>query len=630
MSIIIHNLLLSFADRVLFDSINLSIDYSEKIGLLGRNGSGKSTLLKVIAGQQQADSGSVSYDKKKTIGYLPQELVLRSKKSVFDETLDVFSSFLQAKQEIKDIENRLATGVDDNTAAALVDRYAILQEQCAQFDENQANVKAERILKGLGFSESQCNQSIDTLSVGWRMRVTLAKLLLQEADFYLFDEPTNHLDLPTKEWFFSFLKESDFGYLLVTHDKYFLEHTCEKIIEIERGAITVYKGGFSSYLEQKEKKQEELLAAYKQQQKEIARKQETINRFRAKATKAAMVRSMIKDLEKMERIEIESTMSTVHFSFAEVVRAGKIVLEIKNVSHSFDDTPLFSNASCNIMRGKKVALIAPNGTGKTTLFNLIVGTLPLQHGSITLGHNVSPAYFQQDQTRVMNKNNTVLQEVLDACRHVPEAKIRSFLGAFLFSGDDVQKKIHQLSGGEKNRVAMVKVLLQDANFLLLDEPTNHLDIYAKEVLEQALQQYKGTILFVSHDHDFVQNVADTILELTPNGLYPYDGNYESYLYHKTMTLNSQQKVIKKNDQIVQKNKQPKDAQQDRQFKKQLRSLEARIKKLEKKQEDLAQQLSGLLYGTNEYEKAISALTTIDTEIKNSYDEWEHIMKQIIL
>jgi ATP-binding cassette, subfamily F, member 3 len=632
MPIIINDLCLSFGDRVIFNSINFSIDYSEKIGLLGRNGSGKSTLLKIIAGHDKPNSGSVSYDKKKTVRYLPQELVLESTKTVFNETLDVFSSFLRAKQEMHEIENRLETGVDDTTAASLTDRYAILQEHYAHFDENQALMKAERILKGLGFSEHQRNQSVDTLSVGWKMRVSLAKLLLQEADFYLFDEPTNHLDLTTKEWFFSFLKEGDFGYLLVTHDKYFLSHSCEKIVEIERSAITVYKGGFSSYLEQKEKRQEEVLAAYKLQQKEIARKQETINRFRAQATKAAMVQSMIKDLEKMERIEIESTMPTVHFSFADVVRAGKIVLEINKVCHSFDDTPLFNNASCNIMRGKKVALIAPNGTGKTTLFNLIVGNLALQHGTIILGHNVAPAYFQQDQTRVMNKNNSVLQEVLDACRHVPEAKIRSFLGAFLFSGDDVKKKIYQLSGGEKNRVAMVKVLLQDANLLLLDEPTNHLDIYAKEVLQQALQQYKGTILFVSHDHDFVQHVADTILELTPSGLYAYDGTYESYLYHRKLISNST-KEIEVIAQSTLSNKQSKDFQcalRERQLKKQVRSLEEQIKKLEKKQEMLAQQLSEFAYGTNEYEKIISALTTIDTEIKSSYDEWEQIMKQMVV
>ena len=621
---IINNLLLSFGDRVLFDSINFSIDYSEKIGLLGRNGSGKSTLLKIIAGHEKPDSGSVSYDKKKTIGYLPQELVLESKKSVFDEIMDVFSSSLQEKQEIKNIEDTLSAGVDDEAAVVLAERYTLLQEHIKHFDEIESRVKAKKILMGLGFSEHQCNQPVDTLSVGWRMRVALAKLLLQEADFYLFDEPTNHLDLSTKEWFFSFLKDGNFGYLLVTHDKYFLEYACEKTAEIERGVITFYKGGFSSYLAQKEKRQEELLSAYKQQQKEIARKQETIERFRAKASKAAMVRSMVKDLEKMNLVEIEPTLPTVHFSFAEVVRAGTIVLDVKKVSHAFGGNTLFSDVSCAITRGKKVALIAPNGTGKTTLFNLVVGKLALQHGLITLGHNVTPAYFQQDQTRVMDRNNTVLQEVLDGCPRVTEAKIRSFLGSFLFSGDDVKKKIHQLSGGEKNRVAMVKVLLQDANFLLLDEPTNHLDIYAKEVLQQALQQYKGTILFVSHDHDFVQQVADTILELTPHNLYAYDGNYESYLYHKTMAQNDQCIAEKVNPE-QHKNIKPPEVQQDFHCKKQLRSLEARIKKLEKKQEAFAQQLADLSYGTNEYKKIILELKTIDTEIKSSYSEWEQIM-----
>lgn len=624
---ILNNLFLAFGDRVLFDSINVTIDYSEKIGLLGRNGSGKSTLLKIIADQQQADGGTVLYDKNKTIGYLPQELVLESKKSVFDEVMDVFASFLQEKQEIKDIEEKLAAGVDDTSAVVLTERYASLQEHCAHFDEIEASVKAKKILVGLGFSESQCNQSVDTLSVGWRMRVALAKLLLQEADFYLFDEPTNHLDLSTKEWFFSFLKDGDFGYLLVTHDKYFLEYACEKIAEIERGVITFYKGGFSSYCAQKEKRQEELLSAYKLQQKDIARKQETIERFRAKASKAAMVRSMVKDLAKMELVEIEPTMPTVHFSFGDVVRAGAIVLEVKKVSHTFDGTTLFSDVSCAIMRGKKVALIAPNGTGKTTLFNLIVGKLSLQHGSITMGHNVSPAYFQQDQTKVMHKDNTVLQEVLDACPQVSEAKIRSFLGSFLFSGDDVKKKIHQLSGGEKNRVAMVKILLQDSNFLLLDEPTNHLDIYAKEVLQQALQQYAGTILFVSHDHDFVQHVADTILDLTPNGLYLYEGDYESYLYQKKIILPSEQQEYKEHNhnQTVPKKNVMNDASSPYQLQKKLRALESKIQRLEKKQEELSKHLIGLSYQAMQYEKIMAQLKELDTEIKKFYSEWEQLL-----
>ncbi len=624
--LILNNILLSFKDRTLFDNLRISIDYREKIGLLGRNGSGKSTLLKVIAGQQYLDGGSVTYDKKKKIGYLPQELILSSNKSVFDETMTVFAEFLQLQDEAHSIENELSEGADDLLANQLMERYSAIQEQLIQFDATAVNTKADTILRGLGFSEKQRNQTVDSLSVGWKMRVVLAKLLLQDADFYLFDEPTNHLDLPAKEWFLSLLKNASFGYLLVSHDRYFLEKACEKIIEIERGIATIYKGNFASYLVQKEERQERLRSAYAQQQKEIERKQKTIERFRFKASKAAMVRSMSRELNAMDRIEIESMLPKISFSFGPVTRAGNVVLTVKNVGHAFADNRLFQNMSCTIMRGKKVALIAPNGMGKTTLFNLIAGKISLQEGSITFGHNITTAYFEQDQTRVMNKDNTVLQEVLDACSKVPESRIRSFLGSFLFSGDETEKRIGQLSGGEKNRVAMVKVFLQNANMLLLDEPTNHLDLYAKDVLQQALQMYQGTILFVSHDHDFVQHVADTILELTPNGLHLYNGDYESYLYQKQVAqLSQQQDHLQKAG--ASKKETGKDTHQQRQLKKQLGALESQIKKLEAKRDALGERLSTLTYGMQEYDEILAKLTAIDQELAQKNDEWEQIMQR---
>ena len=626
--LILRNLTLSFVDRTLFDQINVSLAYDEKIGVLGRNGAGKSTLLKVIARQQEVDSGSISYVKHKKIGYLPQEVVLNSNQSVFDEAYSAFAEFVVLEKEKQTIEDTLSAGVDDETAQRLTDRYTTIIEQLAHFDSYAAQKDTKQILNGLGFSEDRFAQSVDKLSVGWRMRVVLAKLLLQKADLYLFDEPTNHLDLPTKEWFLSFLQQADFGYLLVTHDKYFLEHACDKMLELERGKATMFNGNFSSYCNQKDKIREKQLTAYKQQQKEIARKQETINRFRASATKAAMVQGMIKELQKMERIEIEPSIPTVQFSFDPVVRAGKIVLEMEKVGYAFGDHTLFTNASATIMRGKKVALIAPNGVGKTTLFNLIVGKLPLQQGTIEFGHNVTSAYFEQDQTRVMNKRNTVLNEVTEACSNVSEVQIRKFLGSFLFSGDEVKKKIEQLSGGEKNRVAMVKVLLQHANFLLLDEPTNHLDIYAKEVLLQALQQYQGTILFVSHDHEFVQNVADTILELTPNGLNTYDGDYESFLYYKKTLADSQIDAQINQREKTEKETKPKNTKQEYQLKKQLRSLETKIKKLETRRDELGEQLAESSFGTKEYDEIIKEITRIDSNLKIAYSEWEHITDQL--
>ncbi|MGE0206493.1 MAG: ABC-F family ATP-binding cassette domain-containing protein [Candidatus Babeliales bacterium] len=620
--LILKNLNLRFGDQIIFDDLDAAIAYDEKIGLLGRNGTGKSTLLRAIAGKQHLDSGTITYDKKRKIGYLPQEVVLQSSKTVYDEAFSVFDEFISLSTEKIDLETKLSAGLDAAHAAECSTRYAKVLELITDFDTNRAIKETQSILKGLGFSESGLQQEVATLSVGWQMRVVLAKLLLQNADFYLFDEPTNHLDLQTKEWFLHFLKDASCGYLLVTHDRHFLERACEKIIELERGKARRYTGNFSMYLKQKNDERERLLAAKVQQDKEIARKQATIERFRYKATKRGMVKSMEKQLDKMDIIEIEPPLPTVNFSFAPVARSGKVVLTLDHVSHSFGTKKIFENLSAEIVRGQKVALIAPNGMGKTTLFNLITGKLPLQQGSIQFGHNVEPAYFEQEQARVLKPNNTVLQEVLEACPRISESKIRSFLGSFLFSGDDVEKKIHQLSGGERNRVAMVKILLQDANMLLLDEPTNHLDLYAKEVLLQALQQYQGTMILVSHDHDFIQKVATAIMELTPYGLHVYDGDYESFLYYKKMMhTNAEQKSCTKKEI---KKEVPKERSKD--SAKQLRDAEQRVEKLETKYKKLVEHVAQQ-YGTADYQKLAQQLQAVQKELDEAMAHWDNLVDQ---
>ncbi|MEX0940789.1 MAG: ABC-F family ATP-binding cassette domain-containing protein [Candidatus Babeliales bacterium] len=628
--LILKNISLHFLERKLFDNINLTISFDQKIGLVGRNGAGKSTLLKAIADQQLLDEGRIVVDKKKKLGYLPQEVVLQSENSVFDEAFSAFDEFVAIRDEITALEVLLEQKLDAKKAETAVNRYAELQEQIQLFDAAAAQTKTQEVLKGLGFSEENFKKPVSQLSVGWRMRVVLAKLLLQNADFYLFDEPTNHLDLPTKEWFVSFLNEASFGYLLVSHDKYFLDQACEKILELERGNGHLFDGNFSDYVRQKEEQQSRLHTAYHQQQKEIARKKDTIARFRAKATKAAMAKSMMKQLEKMDVIEIEPTMPSVNFSFPPVVRAGQIVLTVDNVGHAFGENKLFSNASAEIKRGQKVALIAPNGVGKTTLFNLITGKYPLQSGSIEVGYNVSSAYFQQDQTAVLNPKKTVLQTVMDECPTIPETKVRSFLGSFLFSGDDVKKKIQFLSGGEKNRVAMVIVLLQDANFLLLDEPTNHLDLYAKEVMLQALQQYQGTMLLVSHDRDFIEQVANVILELTPNGLSAYEGNYETYCYAKKVQLDGNNKKNYSQNQNAQNEESdvPKTDQKRHELSKKTRSIEAKIIKLEQERNKLGEKMANFEYGTPQYNKIMYQLEAVQSELSQLEQEWSGLAEEL--
>jgi ATP-binding cassette subfamily F protein 3 len=608
---------LAYGERDLFDNISADFQDDQKIGIVGRNGAGKSTLLKVIAGQQPIDGGSVSINKQKKIAFLPQEVVLHSQKTVFDEAFTIFEQYTVLEKEQSEIEEQLEHNPPD--AAELVERYQYILDALANFNRPDAELQTATILQGLGFAREKFETNVSTLSVGWKMRLVLAKLLLEDADFYLFDEPTNHLDIVAKEWFLEFLKQAQWGYLLVTHDRYFLDKACDWIFDLSRGKGKMYRGNYSAYLKQHEQQQAELSSAHHLQQKELTRKKATIERFRASANKAKMAQSMIKQLEKVELIEIEPPEPTISFSFPELERTGRVVLTLENLSYSYGPKLLFKDVSCEIQRGQKVALVAMNGMGKSTLFDLIAGKLPLQTGSVTFGHNVEMAFFEQDQTKALAPNKTVLEEVEYACSKVSQQRIRSFLGSFLFAGDDVYKKINMLSGGERNRVAMVKVLLQNANFLLLDEPTNHLDLYAKSVLLQALKQYTGTIFFVSHDHQFIQELATDIAELTPQGLFYYPGSYEAYLDEK------KQKEKRNNPQQRAQSEQPQEKVHSKETQKNIRTLEQQIQKLEKKIDDATIKLAAIANDYEQYQKRLATINTWQKELDATIAEWEQLL-----
>ncbi len=621
--IVIRDLSLAWGAQTVFDDVNVTFGDDQKIGVVGRNGAGKSTLLKVIAGLIQPDDGKILINGAKKIAYMPQEMVLLSEKNIFDEVFSIFDHYIKLEKRQTEIEQLLKEPHEQTEQ--LLAEYSTNTDELSYFNKFEATKRAETILKGLGFSDY--SQPVSTLSVGWKMRIVLAQLLLQKADFYLFDEPTNHLDLSTKEWFFEFLNHGSFGFLLVSHDRHYLEKGCDRIFELESGAGTLYVGNFTDYVKQKEQQRAIKQVSFERQQREIARKQATIDRFRASASKAKMAQSMIKQLEKIERIEVEPVLPTVTFSFPPVTRSGNIVLEVKNLTYRLPDRVLFNSISCEITRGQKVALLAPNGTGKTTFFNLITGKYPLQQGTVTFGHNVTTAFFEQDQTRALNKNNTILEEVSQACQNVSEGAMRGLLGSFLFPGDDVYKKISVLSGGEKNRVAMVKVLLQKANFLLLDEPTNHLDIYAQEVLLQALKQYEGTILLVSHDHDFIQKLANHILELTPTNMYSYSGTYEEYRMQK-----QQSSVTKKSEAQPEKitsNDTPKTSSKESfALRKKANMLEAKIDKLEQERITLMTTIGELTYGTQEYNAIENRFKELERLINQTTREWESVQRML--
>ncbi len=620
---IADDIFLELGSKLVFDNISFCFQDDQKIGVVGSNGAGKSTLLKVLSGHIGLDRGTVSFEKKKKVGYLPQEVVLSSNLPVLEEAMTVFADLTSLKKELEELDAYFHSGITD-FAEDKIERYAHVQALYAEANFDQQLLKARNILEGLGFTPEHMNKTVDQLSVGWRMRVVLAKLLLQEPDFFLFDEPTNHLDVVAKDWFLGFLRNCPAGFLLVSHDRYFLDHAVDYIFELDRAKGRLYYGNYSRYMEQREEEEAAHESAYVRQQKEIKEKKETIERFRAKVSKAKMAQSMIKSLEKMEVLEPIRRNKSVRFNFPDVVRAGNVVLKVENLAKKYDSQTIFLNVSFELNRGDKAAIVAANGKGKTTLLSVIAGLCKQDSGTFEFGYNVLWSMFEQDQDKLLNKHKEILQDVEDVCKTSEQrARVRALLGAFLFPGNDVYKKIGVLSGGEKNRVAMVKVLLQSSNFLILDEPTNHLDLQSKEILLKALQEYPGTILFVSHDRTFLDALPNRIFELTQDGIISYSGDYSSYLYQKEAreALMAQNAPIAdepetEGQQAAQKDKQQYDAA------KKLAKLERHIEKLEKQLTECGEKFAILEYGTKEFDKNADLVEQIKKDLKIAYGEWE--------
>lgn len=619
--LILRNLTLSFGNQTVFDHISETIQQSERIGLFGLNGSGKSTLLKAIAGMQKLDGGTISCARGKTIAYLPQEVTLISEASILDETMTTFTVLAAIQKRIEELEAIIAINPH---AEHELETYSDLCMERAALEPEKKRAAAIQMLTGLGFSEAQLNTSVQTLSVGWKMRIVLAKLLLQEADFYLFDEPTNHLDIVAKEWFLQFLESAPFGFLLVCHEKRFLNRLCTHILEIERGKGTRYTGTYDEYVVQKTENRERIYAAYEQQKKEIARQQATISRFKA-GTKSRMAQSMEKRLSKVDRIELPPDSRIMAFPLPPITKSGKTALIVKNVSYRFGERTIFKNVSFELERGAKAAIVAPNGVGKTTLLNVISGRLPLQTGSVELGYQVTTALFDQDQTRSLDLKKSIFDNVAMVAAHASEQTIRGMLGAFLFSGETIQKPAGVLSGGERNRLGMVKTLLQNANLLLLDEPTNHLDIPSKDVLLDALQRYTGTMLFVSHDHDFVNNLATHIIVLSEDGATLYHGTYDEYLYQKQMVGKlSAQPTSTHNDDTLKKTTSEKPAENDFEHRKKIASIEKTISRLELDITKIGESFADLEYGTAEFDAAMKKLHTLKEQLAGQVAAWEKL------
>ena len=522
-----------FGPKLLFEELDWLITPNERVGLVGANGTGKTTLLKILGGIESLDYGSIVSAKYTTFGYLPQDGLQLSGRTVFDECMSVFSNLRALEQEMEELAHKM--GELDHTSSAyaqVADRYERISGEFRVKDGYALDAQVGTVLDGLGFRKEDWTRYTEEFSGGWQMRIALGKLLLAKPNLLLLDEPTNHLDLETRNWLEQYLLEYPFAYVLISHDRYFLDVTVDRIAEIWNKHVYFYSGNYEKYLQQKQERRDSLVAAYKNQRERIEQLEAFINRFRYQATKAKQVQSRIKELEKIERIEVPPDERTIHFTFPQPKPSGRLVVEAEGVAKSYDEKEVFRDVNFTIQRGDRIALVGVNGAGKSTLIKLLAGIEPLTEGTLKLGHNVEPDYFAQDQYKELDPSSRMLDDLSDVAPQKSTVELRGVLGCFLFSEDDVFKPIGVLSGGERNRYALARMLLHPSNFLLLDEPTNHLDMRAKDVLLEALETFNGTVVFVSHDRYFIDKLATRVFEIGGGRVEVFPGNYEDYLWRK--------------------------------------------------------------------------------------------------
>ena len=522
-----------YGHKLLFEGTDWLITNRDRVGLVGANGTGKSTLLKILAEMETLDYGSLSAAKGISFGYLPQDGLVLEGKTVFAECMSVFSKLRGMELEMEDLTGRMSE-LDHASSeySQVAERYQRIDHEFRARDGYAIEAKVGSVLMGLGFHKEDWQRQTEEFSGGWQMRIALAELLLQQPNLLLLDEPTNHLDLEARNWLEEYLTSYPYAFVLISHDRYFLDVTVNKIVEIWNKRIYFYPGNYEKYLAQKTQRQEQLEAAYRNQRERIEQLEMFINRFRYQATKAKQVQSRIKELDKMDRIELPEEEKTIHFSFPQPKASGRIVAEFAGVAKAYGKKEVFRDVSFMIEKGDRIALVGVNGAGKSTLIKLLAQEEDLTEGEYKLGHNVQADYFAQDQYKELDQDSRILDDLGRVSPQSRETELRSLLGCFLFSGEDVFKRIGVLSGGERNRYALLRMLLHPANFLLLDEPTNHLDMRAKDVLLEALSKYTGTVVFVSHDRYFIDNLATRVFEIGEGRVEVYPGNYEDYRWRK--------------------------------------------------------------------------------------------------
>jgi ATP-binding cassette subfamily F protein 3 len=523
-----------YGERVLFEDVSWHVKKQDRIGLSGPNGAGKTTLLRMLAGFEEPDAGSIRMASDTTIGYLPQDGIVHKGRTVYDEVVLAFSELLALKEEQHHIEEQLAHATEDDAAShdRLLERYAEVQDRFRHLGGWEIDARVADVLKGLGFKPEDWTRKTEEFSGGWQMRIALAKLLLARPNLLLMDEPTNHLDLPARNWLEEYFGDYPGSVVLVSHDRYFLDATVKRITEVGLRTLTDYHGNYSKYVVEHRAAMERLREAHRRQKEEVEKQEAFINKFRYTATKARQVQSRIKQLDKVEMIEIPPERKKITFKFPDAPKPGRVVVELKGVKRQYGHNVVLKHVDLIVERGDRIGLVGPNGAGKSTLMRILAGVDHPDAGQRVNGHNVVVDYFAQDQAAVLNPTRTVYEEMTSSSPTTMVPMIRNILGGFLFSGDDIYKKVGVLSGGERNRLALAKMLLNASNLLVLDEPTNHLDLDSKEVLLEALADYGGTLIFVSHDRYFVDKLATKVIEVRGGETLLYPGGYEDFLYWK--------------------------------------------------------------------------------------------------
>ena len=625
------NIYVQYGDRRLLNKINLVVKNKDKVGLVGRNGAGKSTLLKILSGEISAHEGEVTRPNGTTLAFLHQEILLDQTRTVMDAAMSAFDELKELEEKIALYNQQMSerTDYESEGYAKLIQDFTDVNEKYDLIGGATAQADAEKILKGLGFKQKDFEREIAEFSGGWQMRVELAKMLLSRPDYLLLDEPTNHLDIESIIWLEGFLKNYEKAVIVISHDQQFLDNTTNRTVEIELGQIQDYKANYSKYLELRVDRKEKMQSAFANQQKVIAEKERTINRFMAKATKTKMAQSMKKQLDKIERIELEDEdIAAMNLKFPPAPRSGQIVSEGKEISKSYGDLHVLDSVNFSLERGERVAFVGQNGQGKTTLAKILTKNLGVTNGEVVLGHNVQLGYYAQDQSDTLDTSITLLRTMENHSPPELRTKLRSILGAFMFSGEDVEKKVSVLSGGERARLALACLLLRPINLLVLDEPTNHLDIISKQVLKKALEEYDGSMIVVSHDREFLSDLTDKTIEFRDKKLYTHLGDV-NYFLEKRALDNMREVELQNEQKKAEKAKPTISTDQEKALKRKVENLERKISRIEEELAILEDQMGAEgFYQSENADDVLKVHQTKKSDLDALMIQWEEAESQL--